>query len=165
MRLGSSLPRLVRLVGRTATAALIALSIGCSSTQTTETKSELVQRARAGDIDAQYQLGRRYADSVFGSEAEAIYWLCRAAKDGHVPAQLELAELYQKNAGGSSGGDNGTRLSNKGSAYFWYTAAASQGSDQALQSRDLLAANMDETEILDVKRKATKWSQAVCVKP
>ena len=57
------------------------------------------------------------------------------------------------------------RLSNRGSAYFWYTAAASQGNDEALINRDSLAVDMDNKEIADIKRRATRWQQAVCVEP
>ncbi|MDJ0956595.1 MAG: hypothetical protein QNI91_07050 [Arenicellales bacterium] len=138
----------------------------CSSIDNAEPKSELEQRAQSGDIDAEYQLGRQYAASGLSQEPQAIYWLCRAAKEGHVPAQLELAMFYAEDAktGDNTKGD-GSRLSTWGNAYFWYTAAASQGSEKALTGRDDVAANMDEGEIMEVKRKATRWQQAVCVKP
>ena len=139
---------------------------GCNSTNKNETDSELKQRARSGDIDAEYQLGQKYANSAFPQTPEAIYWLCRAAKEGHVSAQLELATLYAKDArAGNNTVVDGPRLSNWGSAYFWYTAAASQGNEQALTSRNDLATNMDADEIMEVKRKATRWQKAVCVEP
>lgn len=140
--------------------------VGCSYTGTSETDSELKQRARSGDVDAGYQLGQKYANSTLPRTPEAIYWLCRAAKEGHVPAQLELATLYAEDAqSGDNTAADGPRLSNWGSAYFWYTAAASQGNEQALTKRDDLAANMGTEEIMEVKRKATRWQQAVCVEP
>lgn len=138
----------------------------CSSIDSSEPQSELEQRAQSGDVDARYQLGRQYAASGPSQEPQAIYWLCSAAKEGHMPAQLELAMLYAEDAkAGKNAKGNGSRLSTWGSAYFWYTAAASQGSDKALSGRDDVAANMDEGEIIEVKRKATRWQQAVCVKP
>lgn len=138
----------------------------CSSIDSSQPKSELEQRAQSGDVDAEYQLGRRYAASDLSQEPQAIYWLCRAAKEGHMPAQLELAMLYAEDAkAGNNAKGGGTRLSTWGSAYFWYTAAASQGSEEALSNREDVASNMDEGEIMEVKRKATRWQQAVCVKP
>lgn len=145
---------------------VIVNQVGCSSTNKNATNLELKQRAQSGDIDAEYQLGQQYANSAFPRTPEAIYWLCRAAREGHVPAQLELAMLYAKDAKtGNSTLADGPRLSNWGSAYFWYTAAASQGNEKALISRDDLAANMDTEEVMEVKRKATRWQQAVCVEP
>lgn len=146
--------------------AVILSLAGCSSTSKNETNSELKQRAQSGDVDAEYQLGQKYANSAFSQTPEAIYWLCRAAKEGHVPAQVELAMLYARDArAGNNAVANGPRLTNWGSAYFWYTAAASQGNEQALTNRDDLAADMGAEEIMEVKRKATRWQQAVCVEP
>ena len=143
-------------------AVVIALS-GCNTSGKNQTDSELKQRAQSGDTEAEYQLGQKYARSASPQTPEAIYWLCRAAKEGHVPAQLELASLYA-NAGNNTVAD-GPRLSNWGSAYFWYTAAASQGNEQALTKREDLAANMDAGEVMEVKKKATRWQKAVCVEP
>ena len=138
----------------------------CSSMDSSEPKSELEQRAQSGDVDAEYQLGRQYAASGPSQEPQAIYWLCRAAKEGYIPAQLELAMLYAEDAkAGNNAKGSSSRLSTWGNAYFWYTAAASQGSDKALAGREDVAANMDEGEIMEVKRKATRWQKAVCVKP
>ena len=140
--------------------------LACSSIESSEPKSELEQRALSGDVVAEYQLGRQYAASGLSQEPQAIYWLCRAAKEGHMPAQLELAMLYAEDAkAGNNTKGGGSRLSTWGNAYFWYTAAASQGSEEALSGREHVAANMDEGEITEVKRKATRWQQAVCVEP
>lgn len=143
--------------------SVVALS-ACATN--TESKSELKQRAQAGDIEAQYRLGERYANSAFGKDAAAIYWLCRAAKDGHVPAQLNLAMLYEEDAktGKQTASQKG-QLSNLGNAYFWYTAAASQGSEAAFLSREELQVGMDADELNEVKRRATRWQQSVCVEP
>jgi len=155
------IPKLIQV----AMLAVVAGLGACSVMNKSETKSDLQQRAQSGDIDARYQLGEKYADASFSNEPEAIYWLCLAAKDGHVPAQMRLARLYEGDTGADTGIPGKEKLSNKGSAYFWYTAAASQGNDQALSSREILAASMDAAEIGNVKRKATRWQQAGCVKP
>ena len=146
-----------------AIAALAGLT-ACGSTNKAESKSEMELRARSGDTDARYQLGQRYADGAFPNAPEAIYWLCLAAREGHVPAQMRLAALYENRGLGGGDADEG-KLSNRGSAYFWYTAAASQGDDEAFTRREALEANMDPNEVADVKRRATRWQQAGCIQP
>ena len=139
---------------------------GCNTSGKNQADSELKQRAQSGDTEAEYQLGQKYARSASPQTPEAIYWLCRAAKEGHVPAQLELASLYARDArAGNNTAVDGPRLSNWGSAYFWYTAAASQGNEQALTNREDLAAKMETDEVMEVKKKATRWQKAVCVEP
>ena len=137
----------------------------CGTTNKGETKSELTQRAQAGDVDARYQLGERYADATFPNTLEAIYWLCLAAKEGHVPAQMRLARLYEGRAAADGGGSAKGTLSNKGAAFFWYTAAASQGEDEAFSRREALQADMDASEVAEVKRRATRWRQSGCLRP
>lgn len=145
---------------------LFAALVACSAVDQSASTEELAQRAQSGDVDAQFQLGKKYSHSIFSNGPEAIYWFCRAAKKGHVPAQLELATLYEKDAkSGNNVAADGGRLSTLGSAYFWYTAAASQGSDLAFSNRERLAAEMDTTEVMDAKRRATRWQQAICVHP
>lgn len=122
-------------------------------------KDQLLIDARAGDIDSQHALGKRYWQS--GDYSRAIYWLCISGRSGHADAQYDLGRLYE---GWASKEDGGT-LSSSGSSYFWYTAAASQGHDLALSARERVSAGMAEKEILKVKRRATRWKQAGCIKP
>jgi TPR repeat protein len=150
------------LITPTIVIAALAGLAACSSTNKSESKSELEVRAQSGDTDARYQLGTRYADGAFPNKPEAIYWLCLAGREGHVPAQMRLARLYEDQ--GLGGGGTG-KLSNRGSAYFWYTAAASQGDDQAFSRREALEDVMDASEVAEVKRKATRWQQAGCLRP
>ncbi len=122
---------------------------------------ELV-RAEQGDIEAQYETGRYYAQRKRNDEA--IYWLCSAAVRGHLDAQLTLARLYEWHGTGTAPTAK-TRLTNRGSAYFWYTAAAVQGSDEALLARDALARKMDDARVAEARRRATRWKQARCIRP
>lgn len=145
---------------------LCAALVACSGVERSSSTDELIQRAQSGDVEAQFQLGKKYSHSIFSQGPDAIYWFCTAAKKGHVPAQLELATLYEKDA--KSGNDvaaDGGRLSTLGSAYFWYTAAASQGSEVAFSHRERLATEMDTAEVMDAKQRATRWQQAICVDP
>jgi TPR repeat protein len=56
----------------------------------------LETRAKAGDLQAQYDLGERYLHGIHISEdpAKGIYWLTRAAEAGHLAAQLSLGDYY-----------------------------------------------------------------------
>ncbi|MDH3638279.1 MAG: hypothetical protein OES09_07410 [Gammaproteobacteria bacterium] len=119
-------------------------------------------RAEQGDLDAQYEVGRYYAKRKRNDAA--IYWLCTAAVSGHLDAQLTLARLYEwRGKGQSTAGES--RLTNRGSAYFWYTAAATQGSEEALLARGALARKMDTNSVSDARRRATRWKQARCLRP
>jgi TPR repeat protein len=137
----------------------------CASTDKAEMTSDLERIAQSGDVDARYQLGTQYADGAPPNAPQAIYWLCLAAREGHVSAQMRLARLYEDQPGSGGGGAGSGKLSNPGSAYFWYTAAASQGDDQAFARREALEARMDESEVAEVKRRATRWQQAGCLEP
>ncbi len=148
---------------------LFLLTTGCigplKESVQSEPPSPYLSRAEAGDADAQYQLGRAYARNA-GEDSRperAIYWLCRAAVQGHVAAQYELGGWYERSG---AGGARGSRyLSDFGSAYFWYTAAASQGEDKAFAARARVIKDMEPGEIVEAKRRATRWRQATCVKP
>jgi len=62
--------------------------------------SDWQQQARAGDSDAQYQLGLALQQGVNGKANiyEAINWFTKAANSGHKDAQYALALIYQSNA-------------------------------------------------------------------
>ena len=128
------------------TIAIVAFTglTGCKSTNKAESRSEMELRAESGDIDARYQLGMRYADGAFPNTPEA--------------------RLFEDRGYGGGDEDAG-KLSNRGSAYFWYTAAASQGDDQAFERRAELESAMEPAEIAEVKRRATRWPQAGCIDP
>ena len=55
----------------------------------------LARLAKAGNVEAQYRIGRCYLEAagVPPSAAEAALWLGRAAEAGHVEAQARLAAL------------------------------------------------------------------------
>ena len=60
----------------------------------------LASRSKAGDINAQYLLGRSFLKGEFGiesSERDGIEWLDRAAESGHPEAQFYLATELDRN--------------------------------------------------------------------
>ena len=54
--------------------------------------SALLERAQAGNAEAQYNLGVMYAngDGVKQSEGRATYWYCKAAEQGNKTAKNNL---------------------------------------------------------------------------
>lgn len=143
---------------------LLMTACGASMKQklTAEMPSPYRTSAEAGDAEAQYKLGLAYAANT-GSDKhrrQAIYWLCSAAVQGHASAQYELGQLYAGNVAPGEG-----ELGNRASAYFWFTAAASQGEVAALDARAMVAKDMEPANILEAKQRATRWRQAQCGKP
>jgi len=58
---------------------------------------ELKARAKAGDPHAQYELGLRYesgAYDVLKDDAQALYWLGKAAENGNRQAMQTLVHVY-----------------------------------------------------------------------
>ena len=81
---------------------------GCAKPELTELEALLVEtkrKARQGCPVAQYDLGMHYAKDECCSPVPALdpkegaKWFRRAARQGHVAAKLELAELYFRGSG------------------------------------------------------------------
>lgn len=149
-----------RVAGRCGIVLLCGLLAACSAYDKYTQRETLGtdELAEKGDAQAQLDVGRSFASA--GQDAQAIYWLCQASVQGRVDAQLELARLFEQRGGTDAPGGN--RLSDVGSAFFWYTAAASQGSDDGLEARSRLAKSMSADEVNRVKQRATRWKQANC---
>jgi len=81
-----------------------------------------LERARRGDVDAKYELGRIYTD-LWNFES-AVYWYREAAEEGHVEATLELGLLHWYGARtNTSSGFIGDRIE----AIMWFYKAAELG--------------------------------------
>lgn len=78
--------------------------------------------ARLGHADAQYLIGVQESHDC--NYQQAIHWITLAAEQGHVEAQLDLAQAY----------DVGMwrQAQDKDKALFWYEQAAAQGSNQGI---------------------------------
>ena len=87
--------------------------------------------ARAGDRNAQYELGRHFAlgDRVPRDHAEAAKWLRRAAENGHSAAQVELAMLHSDGLGVER---------DDAAAASWLKKASAQGHELAARMLDRL---------------------------
>jgi TPR repeat protein len=77
---------------------------------------ELIIKANASDIEAQFNLGSYYYNNQ--EFAEAAHWFEHASREGHVQAQFNLAYIYQLEERAEG---------NQKLAKYWYEQAASQG--------------------------------------
>ncbi len=84
------------------------------------------EAARAGDVDAQYRVGRAALNDIArGKEAtsEGLTWLKQAAEGGHSAAMLKLGTLYRNGVGVPQ---------NYEFAEKWVRAAAEAGNSEAM---------------------------------
>ena len=94
-----------------------------------ELQREILERAKQGDVDAQYRLG------VFApNSAEGWKWLCAAANQNHVDAQAEMGLRYRD--GIEPAAQDNVR------AYMWFSIAKNNGDIWAAARRRNLAAAM-----------------------
>ena len=85
---------------------------------------QYMKAAEQGDANAQYNLGRCYADGegVEKDQKKAVYWYTKAAEQELARAQNNLAICYEN-------GEGVERDMKK--AVYWYTKAAEQGHARA----------------------------------
>ncbi len=91
-----------------------------------DTTHPSTEAARAGDLEAQYRVGRAaLIDSARGKEGttEGITWLTQAAEGGHSEAMLKLGKLYRNGVGVPQ---------NYELAEKWVRAAAEAGNSEAM---------------------------------
>ena len=75
----------------------------------TRTLKDLVAAAQRGDARAQFELGRRHyhGSGAPPDQGAASRWFRRAADQGHVVAQIYLAEIAGEDRGRQAGSDAG----------------------------------------------------------
>lgn len=116
----------------------------------TRRATELRERAAAGDVDAQIELGKLCLsqDSAVGDAVEGAGWLLKAAKSGSAVAQELLAHCFMQGLGVEQ---------DEASAKEWWFKAASQGNARAAFHYARLLESADEDgheEYLSWYRKA-----------
>ena len=102
--------------------------------------TELRRQAEQGDVEAQFQLGFRYATGrgIPQDDAEAVRWYRLAAEQGDAYAQYNLGVSYSTGVG---------VLKDSVLAHMWFTIADANGDDTARASRDNLERDMTRAEI------------------
>lgn len=95
---------------------------------------DTLDKARAGDPEAQHTLGVLYERGALGMKRDprlARKWLLKAAKQGHTDAQFRTGRLLASGSGGSTDFLTASK---------WYQAAAEQGHVEAQVNLGLLYA-------------------------
>ncbi len=86
---------------------------------------ELLQRAKAGDSNAQYQVGDFHYNAY--RYGEAVYWYNRSAAQGNHWGQFNMGKCYRFGHGVEQSDDK---------AREWYDKSAAAGNECALVSKD-----------------------------
>jgi TPR repeat protein len=114
--------------------------------------------AEQGLAHAQWNLGLLYSSGlgVTQDPDQAAIWLRRAAEQGLASAQYDLGILY--NSGGKG------LAKNVGEAYFWLEIVASRrpGSNRFSVARDAVAAQLNPTDLAELK---TRVNQRLAASP
>jgi hypothetical protein len=113
---------------------------------------ELRQRAQAGDAEAEFEMGARYAsgEDVAQDYPQAVKWFTVAADRGQVLAAATLGAYYWAGRGVPQ---------DDVSAYMW-SAIAKQGGDEASKYRlTILRARMSMAQISEAEQRAAAWRQ------
>ena len=85
----------------------------------------IIEKAKTGNVNAQYTLGRYYFLGLNGikqSYSKAAYWWEKAAEQGHSNAQFNLGICYSDGKGVEQ---------SYSKAAYWYERAAEQGDSKA----------------------------------
>ena len=116
-----------------------------------------VEKADRGEAEAQFNLGRCYAqgEGVEKDLARAFSWCRKAAEQGHTEAQLTLARCYA---------DGDGVVKDEAEAYAWFTLAAPT-SDQAGKERGRLEKKLTPARLDAARRRAKELQQRVKVRP
>jgi TPR repeat protein len=161
---------------------------GGSATDGLSPQDAVYQRAKAGDAQAELEMGLRYAegDGFIKNPKEAAIWLTRAAKHGSVEAQYRLGLALLEGRGvvqdfqaafawidkaanrgyapaQYSLGDlyrfgTGVEM-DKAKAYLWFNLAAAQGVEDAAKARDSVAYQLKPDQLKAMQDEARQLSQ------
>ena len=114
----------------------------------------IIEKAKTGNVNAQYTLGRYYllgSNGVERSYSKAAYWWEKAAEQGHSNAQYNIGVCY-------SNGEGVEQSYSK--AIYWYKKAAEQGNSDAQYNIGVCYYNGDGVE--QSKTKAIFWFRKAC---
>lgn len=110
---------------------------------------QLLARAEAGDLEAQYEVGWRSAIGMglAQDDALAVEWLTKAAEAGHALAQNNLGARYLTGDGVPQ---------DLIGAYKWFTLAALAGDRKAGKNRDTVASQLTGEELAEAEKQVAK---------
>lgn len=112
--------------------------------------NEVLEKARSGDADAQFDCGEMYylGTSVPQDDTEAAAWFTKAAEQNHPRAQVFLAALYALGRGVSR---------DDREAYKWARLGAALGGASAAKTLEHLTARMSPKEIKIAEKRVEEY--------
>jgi hypothetical protein len=116
--------------------------------------ASLRSAALAGSPDAAFDLYEAYraGRNVIRDQAEAARWLQLAARGGHEPAQLELAQALRDGALGLARDPR--------QAYFWIALLAQRQHPEGLAQQEAYAQGLTPNEVAEAQEQAGRWKPA-----
>ena len=105
------------------------------------------QGAEQGDAEAQYRFGRYESYN----DEQTVYWLQKAAEQGHIKAQFELALAYEKGKGITQDNEK---------AVYWYRQVAERELTELEIDNAQFELNKDETQE-NYDKRLTRYHQAL----
>jgi non-specific serine/threonine protein kinase len=87
----------------------------------------MFELAEKGDVDAQYNLGLHYKQTLDCNDKEAVKWFTKAANNGHIPSCWNLGMYYEYGLG-----DIDKDITK---AIKWYTKVAESDEDSAYDAK------------------------------
>jgi TPR repeat protein len=137
------------------TAGLCQPPPAASATPQKPYRERLLERARNGEVDAQFELGKNYEAGRIGLPkdfSQAQYWYRKAADQGDPYAEASLGILFNFGKGVQR---------DYTQAYVWYERAAMHAKaadrDSIVELRDGVAENLTPQQIAEAKRLAREW--------
>ena len=110
--------------------------------------------ANGGLAKAQSMIGGAHLNgklSLKKNAVEAVKWLRRAAEQGDVGAQVNIAYCYDQGIG---------LVKNPAEAYKWALLSAAQGEDQTRKNIDICERNYNPQDLAEGRRMAQEWEVA-----
>jgi TPR repeat protein len=167
--------------------ALLAVSTLVATTALAAPTQEQIDAARAGDADAQFNLGAAYdlGDGVARDPAEAARWFRQAAEQGDREAQSRLGSMLYHGDGVvrddnaafgwlARAAQQGDVVAQRGLAVLYYNGqgtpqhlvealkwallAAGQGDAQAADHRDYLRGRLAPFQVREAEALAAEWA-------
>lgn len=135
--------------------ALVVATLGFAGTAVSDELLDThLQRAKAGDPDAQMLVALMYKDGVGvpQNESEAAKWLSEAAHQGNHGAQMMLGTMYFLGRGVPE---------NYRQAYIWTSLSAASGEKRAKTLLPNIAGLLPTETLLAAQQEAAELSEAI----
>lgn len=131
-------------------------------------RGDLEVAAKAGDAEAQYELGLSHCCMGPGfSTQTATEWLCESARQGYAPAQYELGRIYagevsRTPAPGQKVLRAVTAKSDPVASYVWFQLAADGGEERAVSRAEDALADLTKVDVMAAEASRANWREMAC---